>query len=616
VGFEPTNNGFAIRPLKPLGYATLVGMQSFYRAGRDSIIPLQMSQGALPRLVGAALATALILSCGTRSSVAPSLRGSTGPGAGAVAAPEPHAADVGVEILRAGGNAIDAAVAIGFALAVTYPAAGNIGGGGFILVRHDGRHYLVDARERAPLKAHRDMYLDDGGEVIEGKSLYGIFAVGVPGSVRGLWEAHRRFGKLKWERVVQPSIELAEKGFPASRGLARSLAAMAAEFESAPFQTNFAKYFAGVKEGKTFVQPELAETLRRIAKEGPDGFYTGKTAERIIAQSTRYGGLLTLEDLARYEAKWREPVHARLPGLGLEVYTTPPPSSGGMALIQMLRMTEAKLDRTVKHNSREYIHLVAEIEKRVFADRAEYLGDPDFVKAPVDRLIDEGYCRRRIAGFDPKRITPTETVKAGLESPETTHYSVLDADGNAVSHTTTLNSSYGSGVVVEGAGFLLNNEMDDFSAKPGVPNLYGVIGAEANAIAPGKRMLSSMSPTMAYGADGRELILGTPGGPTIFTSNYQVILNVFHFGMSLADAVAAPRFHHQLHPKDRLDYEGGRAPPEETLRALAAMGYQLNRRGLIGDEHCILVTGGDPPRVEARSDPRGTGKSAVVPRER
>lgn len=594
----------------------MAGMQTFYRGGRDSIMPPEMSQGGLPRLGVAALVAALFLSCGTRVGVAPSLRVAGGLGAGAVAAPEPYAADIGVEILRAGGNAVDAAVAVGFALAVTLPAAGNIGGGGFILIRHEGRHYLIDARERAPLKAQRDMYLDRDGKVIEGKSLYGIFAVGVPGSVRGLWEAHKRFGRLPWSRLVEPSIELADKGFTASRSLAQSVAAASTEFRSARFRTNFDAYFGSVKEGQPFAQKELAQTLRRIAREGADGFYRGKTAELIVAQSDRYGGLLTLEDLAAYEAKWREPIHARISRLGLEVYTTPPPSSGGVALIQMLRMTEAKLDGSVKHNSPEYIHLVAEIEKRVFADRAEYLGDPDFVKVPVERLIDPAYCKRRIMDFNPERITPTETVRPGLESPETTHYSILDADGNAVSHTTTLNSSYGSGVVVEGAGFLLNNEMDDFSAKPSVPNLYGVIGAEANAIAPGKRMLSSMSPTMAYGADGRELILGTPGGPTIFTSNYQVILNLFHFGMTLADALSAPRFHHQLHPRDRLDYEGGRPPAAETLGALAAMGYQLNRRGLIGDEQCILVRGGERPSVEARSDPRGTGKSSVVPRER
>ncbi|HLG42948.1 MAG TPA: gamma-glutamyltransferase [Planctomycetota bacterium] len=573
-----------------------------------------MSQGGLPRMLFGALLLAGIVAALFTVSAPESLP--VGPGSGAVAAPDAHAARVGEAVLRAGGNAVDAAVAVAFALAVTYPVAGNIGGGGFILIRHEGKHYLVDARERAPLQASRDMYLDERKEVVEGKSLYGAFSIGVPGSVSGLWLAHRRFGKLEWSKLVVPAIELAEKGFDADKDLEQDVASSMRDFKAAKFETNFEKYFGGVKAGRPLVQRELAETLRRIAREGADGFYKGRTAELIVQQVKRFGGLITQDDLAGYEAKWREPLNAKFPGLGLEIYTTPPPSSGGVALIQMLRMAEAKLDRAAAHNSKEYIHFVAEVEKRVFADRAQFLGDPDFVKVPVDRLTEAGYCRRRIETFDAGRITPTESVKAGLESSETTHYSILDADGNAVSHTTTLNSGFGSGVVVEGAGFLLNDEMDDFSAKPGVPNLYGVIGAEANAIAPGKRMLSSMSPTMAYAA-GRELILGTPGGPTIFTSNFQIVLNVFHFRKPLAEAMAAPRFHHQLFPKDQIDYENGREPAKDVLSALESLGYKLRRRPSIGDEHAILVeTGGDAARVDAQSDPRGIGKSVVVPREK
>ena len=523
---------------------------------------------------------------------------------GVVAAPESVASEVGAAILRAGGNAVDAAVAVHFALAVTYPRAGNLGGGGFMLVHTDSGDFAVDYRETAPAAATRDLYLDAAGEVVERLSLDTHRAAGVPGSVAGMWLAHARFGSLPWPRLLAPAIGIAEQGW---RIDARTAASFAAEKRN-----DFREYFHGAT-GERLVQRELAATLRRIAAAGPDGFYGGETARLIVAEMRRGGGLVTLEDLARYRPVVRVPLAGSY--RGLRVVSMPPPSSGGVALLQLLNLLERYEPARLGHGSAAHVHLVAELEKRVFADRTEYLGDPDFVAVPVESLVSKSYAATRAAGISPDRRTPPAEIHAGTvtrESEQTTHFSIVDRHGNAVANTTTLNDSYGSGIVVRGAGFLLNNEMDDFSAKPGAPNLYGVTGGEANAIAAGKRMLSSMTPAFVY-RDGRLwLVLGTPGGPTIFTTVFQVIVNRVDFGMTLAAAVAAPRFHHQWPPRaadaDPLDFERGHEPDAATRGTLEALGYVLRLREPIGDVQAIEIAG---PRAWGASDPRGTGR--VIP---
>jgi len=523
---------------------------------------------------------------------------------GVVAAPESVAAEVGAATLRAGGNAVDAAVAIQFALAVTDPRAGNLGGGGFMLVHTDSGDFAVDYRETAPAAATRDMYLDAAGNVVPGLSLATHRAAGVPGSVAGMWLAHRRFGSLPWRRLLAPAIRLAERGW-------RIDAHTAADF-AAERPGGFRDHFHGAA-GALLVQPELAATLRRIAAAGPDGFYRGETARLIVAEMRRGGGLVTLDDLARYRAVMRAPLAGTY--RGLRVVSMPPPSSGGVALLQLLNLLEPREPARLGQGSAAFLHLVAEMEKRVFADRAEHLGDPDLVRVPVDSLLSKAYAALRGADIAPDRRTPPAAIHAGAvrhESEQTTHFSVVDRHGDAVANTTTLNDSYGSGIVVRGAGFLLNDEMDDFSARPGVPNLYGVTGGEANAIAPGKRMLSSMCPTFVY-RDGRLwLVLGSPGGPTIFTTVFQVIVNRVDFGMTLAEAVGAPRFHHQWPPGDPaldpIDVERGREPDAAVRGALEALGYVLRPRSPIGDVQAIEISGG---RATGVSDPRHDGHVAV-----
>ncbi|MFY8208070.1 MAG: gamma-glutamyltransferase, partial [Caulobacter sp.] len=449
--------------------------------------------------------------------------------AGAVASPDHYGALAAQEVLKAGGNAVDAAVATGFALAVTYPEAGNLGGGGFMTVYMDGKPYFLDYRETAPAAARADMYLGPDGEPVEGLSLYGGLAAGVPGTVRGLAMAHQRFGKLPWGQVLAPAIRYARDGFVVDAHLAGVLAdEPPPEFA----KTNFRTYFAAHKAGTLFKQPELAATLERIALVGDRAFYEGKTADLIVAQMARgpVKGLITKADLSTYKAAWRTPLVAQW--RGYDVITAPPPSSGGIALMQLLLMKQdlAPMFQGVALNDPQYVHLLAEIEKRVYADRAEYLGDPDFVKVPVSNLIDPAYVARRAKEVDPAKPSATKAVRPGLEKHETTHYSIVDQWGNAVSNTYTLNGAFGSGVVVEGAGFILNNEMDDFSAKPGAPNMFGVVGGAANAIAPGKRPLSSMTPTILT-KDGRvAMVIGTPGGSRIFAWVFQVLANVYDHG--------------------------------------------------------------------------------------
>lgn len=529
----------------------------------------------------------------------------------AVAVADKYSADAAEEIFRQGGNAVDAAVAIAFTLAVTYPEAGNIGGGGFMTVYMGGKPYFLDYRERAPLAATKDMYLDKDGNVVKGMSLYGDRAVGVPGTVAGMWEAQKRFGKLKWKQVIAPAIRYARDGFVVDEQLAQRGVDASKEFGG---KTNFDQYFSGLKAGATFKQPELAAVLARIANDGAKDFYDGKTADLIAASMKKGGGLITKQDLVQYKAVWRQPIQANWNGY--RVITAPPPSSGGIGLVQLLTM---KADRKadfdgVALNSPQYVHLIAEIEKRVFADRAQYLGDPDFYKVPVAQLTDAAYIAKRAAEVNPEKPSDTKSVLPGLgtsmpEKAETTHFSVVDKWGNAVSNTYTINGYFGSGVVAEGTGIVLNDEMDDFSAKPGVANMFGVVGSDANAIEPKKRPLSSMLPTVLT-KDGKvALVIGTPGGSRIFTSIFQVITNLYDFKMPLKDAVGAMRFHHQLLPPNTIFWEPYHPIDGELAKGIEAKGYTLKGQDFSGDIQAIRIDGKTP---EAVSDPRGRGVSRVI----
>jgi gamma-glutamyltranspeptidase/glutathione hydrolase len=527
-------------------------------------------------------------------------------GTAAVAMPDEYSAAVSAQVLSDGGNAIDASVAAAFVLAVTYPEAGNIGGGGFLLSYMDRKPAFLDFRERAPLASHRDMYLDEAGNFVQEIALTGGKASGVPGTVRGLRAAHARYGSVPWGDLIQPAISLARDGFVVQADLAGLAEEKIGELQG---RTNFADYFGGMRGGERFRQPELAKTLERIARD-PDDFYTGLIARQIVAQMESSGGIITMKDLSAYQPVWRTPLQTQW--RETTVLAAPPPSSGGIALLQLLGMRDAASDRLkgLAHNSPAYLHLLAEIEKRVFADRAEYLGDPDFNPIPVHDLLDATYIQNRAEEVNPTAISTVVAVKPGLESSETTHFSILDAQGNAVSLTYTLNWEFGSGVVVEGAGFLMNNEMDDFSARPGVKNAFGVIGGDLNAIEPGKRMLSSMSPTILLREGRPTLVVGTPGGSTIFTSVFQVILNLYDFEMPLQAAVDATRFHHQL-PDARLLRHDRRAIPPGLKQALEAYGYRVepNSWGDLGDIQAISIAGDD---VRAASDSRGRGQARLI----
>ena len=556
-------------------------------------------------LAAAALSLSLLLGCNAPSapdtvaeqSAVESRRA-------AIAIPDKYGAQVAEAILRDGGNAVDAAVAVGFSMAVTFIDAGNIGGGGFMLIQHANESAFLDYREVAPRAAHRDMYLDENGEVIDKASLIGAQAAGVPGTVAGMWAAHQRYGKLPWAQVVEPAVRLAEDGFLPAPILVDDIHNMRDSFGD---RTNFYSYFGGISADAPFRQPELATTLRRIAENGEDDFYRGETAKLIAAQMEESGGLITLEDLNEYQAVWREPLRAEW--RDYEVLSAPPPSSGGFAIIQLLKMKDylAHMFDGVEHNSPQYIHLVAEMEKRVFADRAEYLGDPAFVDNQIDRLIDDEYIAGRALEVNETEISELAGVEPGLETPNTTHYSIVDQWGNAVSNTYTINWNYGSGVVVSGAGFLLNNEMDDFSVKPGVPNVFGVVGNTANEIQPGKRMLSSMSPTILLRDGEVAMVVGTPGGSTIFTSVFQTIVNVLDYEMSPYDAVAATRFHHQLLPPDLITYSVTRPLEPAVISALGDRGYRAEPHPWeFGDVQIIWRRAG---AWLPASDPRDRGVS-------
>jgi gamma-glutamyltranspeptidase/glutathione hydrolase len=525
-----------------------------------------------------------------------------------VVATEPLAVDAGVAVLKSGGNAIDAAVAVGFALAVTYPYAGNLGGGGFMLVRlADGRATFIDFRERAPEKASRNMYLDANGKPTR-DSIEGWRASGVPGSVRGFELAQQKYGRKKWADLLRPAIDLASKGFPLSDSLAEMLKNAKNLARYPESRSLFQRSGSYYEAGQTFAQPELAGTLDRLAKLGSRDFYEGETAERLAAEMAQHGGLITLSDLKNYTAIERQPLTGTY--RNYQIITAPPPSSGGIGILQMLGMLEGSGYEKTGAGSAASIHYVAEAMRRAYADRSRYFGDPDFYKVPVAGLLDPAYIAKRRASIDPNRATPSSQLgpghPAGVESTETTHFNVVDAEGNAVAVTYTLNGGFGNGIVVPGLGFLLNNEMDDFAAKPGEPNMFGLVQGEANAVQPDKRPVSSMTPTIVLRDGKLFMALGAPGGAHIPTAVLQVLLNVIDFGMNVQDAVDTPRFHHQWLP-DKLYLEKGF--PAETAEQLRARGYNVDYEPSLVSAvvEAILSENG---WLEGGVDPRRTGKAA------
>lgn len=521
---------------------------------------------------------------------------------GLVVSAHPSASKVGLEILKKGGNAVDAAVAVQFALAVVYPTAGNLGGGGFLVYRSaTGELATLDFREKAPEKASRDMYLDASGNAIPEKSLFGHLAAGVPGSVDGMVKAHEKFGKLKWTDLLQPAINLAKNGFPVTEKQAEELNEMQEPFmKFNPGKSYFIK--KNFKGGDIWIQEDLAKTLELIRDNGREGFYSGPVADHIVAEMTAGGGLISKEDLKNYQAQWREPLVGKYKDY--KIITMPPVSSGGIALLQLLNSVESFPLKRFGHNSDSTMQVMIEAERRVYADRATHLGDPDFYKVPQKQLIDPSYSKMRMSTFNWDKATLSTDIKAGefpKESEETTHFSIVDREGNAVSLTTTLNGGYGSMVFVKGAGFLLNNEMDDFSVKPGAPNMYGLLGGEANSIVPGKRMLSSMTPTILEKNGDLFMVVGTPGGSTIITSVFQTILNVLEFDMNMQAAVNAKRFHHQWMP-DEVVVEKG-SPDSLTRKKLESKAYKFRERKAIGRVDAILKTPWG--YYEGGADPRG-----------
>lgn len=531
---------------------------------------------------------------------------------GMVVSADPLATQAGVQILKQGGNAVDAAVAVGFALAVTYPAAGNIGGGGFMNIRFaDGRAFAIDYREKAPGKAHRDMFLDASGTFLDSLSTVGHLACGVPGAVAGMLTGLEKFGTMDRKTVIGPAYELARKGFPLLPELAEDLNSERRTFLRFP---GSAKYFvsrdSAYREGEVWTQKDLAKTLKRIIDRGRDGFYAGETADLIVAEMKRGGGLISHEDLKNYDAVVREPLRGTY--RGYEIIAQPPVSSGGIALLQLLNILEGYDLRSSGHNSAATLHRYIEAMRRVYADRAEHLGDPAFYDVPAAGLISKEYAAQRRATIDTANASSSAEVSHGApprrESEQTTHYSVVDRWGNCVSVTTTINGGFGNSVAVDGAGFLLNNEMDDFSAKPGVPNMFGAVGNIANEIQPNKRMLSSMTPTIVLKEGKPFMVIGTPGGTTIITTVMQVICNVVDFDMNIQQAIDAPRIHHQWTPD--VTYYEKRGLSFDTIEKLKAMGHRLQeRRGTSGLAEGIVI---DSARgvYNGATDPRGYGLAA------
>jgi gamma-glutamyltranspeptidase / glutathione hydrolase len=550
----------------------------------------------------------LVISCGKKETAPATKVGLIAEKAMVVSARE-EASQIGLEILKKGGNAFDAMMATEMALAVAFPFAGNLGGGGFMVYRMaDGTVGSIDYREKAPQAASKDMYLDEKGDVIPDLSTKGALASGVPGTIAGIFEAQAKFGKLTPAEILQPVIDLARNGFVVTKAQAERLQRNRDVFvEVNGPETFFAKE---IKEGDTLKIPVLAATLERIAQNGRDEFYKGETAKILARHMQEKGGIITEADLAAYEAAWRDPIV--FPYRDLKIISMAPPSSGGITLAQILSMLEQHDLKKLGHHSPEYIQLLVEAERRAYADRNFYLGDPDFVKIPVDQLLDKEYLKSRMSNFSFEKATKSEEISEGkiafAESMETTHYSIVDAEGNAVSVTTTLNGGYGSKVYIDELGFFMNNEMDDFSAKPGIPNMFGLIGAEANSIAPGKRMLSSMTPTIVEKGGKLWMVVGTPGGSTIITSVLQTILNVAEFDMGMQQAVEAPRFHHQWLP-DLVNFEPDSF--DSTLIAtLKSRGYLINEKNspIIGKVDAILVL--PDGKLEGGADPRGDDKAA------
>ena len=515
-----------------------------------------------------------------------------------------EASEVGVSILKKGGNAYDAMVATHFALAVVYPVAGNIGGGGFMVYRNnDGTKGSLDFREKAPIASHRDMYLDSLGNIIENKSVLGAHAVGIPGSVAGVLEVHQKMGSLPLSELIQPAIDLARNGFTITKLQANDLNSATERIKKVNnYSTVFNKTW---KEGDILQQEELAQTLERIRDFGNDGFYRGKTADLLVDYITELGGIITHEDLQKYKAIWRKPIEFSYKNYNITSMNLP--ASGGICLAQILKSIEPFEVSKLKHNSTQYIQLLTEAERRSYADRAHYLGDIDFVDVPLDSLTNQKYIDKRMQSFSWDKATPSSTIShgeiLGYESDETTHYSIVDPFGNAVSITTTLNTGYGSKVLVKGAGFFLNNEMDDFSSKPGTPNVYGLVGSKANEIAPEKRMLSSMTPTIVEKDSNLFMVVGTPGGSTIITSVLQNILNVVEFDMGMQKSVNQPRFHHQWLPDViRMEPNGF---DSTTKKELENLGYEILERNslIIGRVDAILVR--KDGTLEGGADKRG-----------
>ena len=536
---------------------------------------------------------------------------------GMVASTNEVASRVGVEIMKRGGNAVDAAIAVAFALQVTHPAAGNLGGGGFMMIRlKDGRTTAIDYREMAPAAAHRNVYLDKNGNLIEGEggSLIGYRAAGVPGTVRGMELALKKYGsgKLTWGQLIEPARQLAGRGFTVTNSLARSLYA-SREYLSKYAETNriYLRNGRFYGEGEVFRQPELAATFARLQRFGPNEFYEGETARLIAADMKRNNGLMTLDDLRGYVAKERVPVRGNY--RGYEIISMPPPSSGGAVLIQMLNILEGFDLSKFEASSSERYHLMAEAMRRAFADRAEYMGDTDFVKVPIAGLIDKTYADKLRSTINTERASSSAEVRAGrpagYESEETTHFTVVDAEGNAVANTYTLNNSYGSAAMAKGTGILLNDEMDDFAAKPGTANMYGLIQGERNAVAPRKRPLSAMTPTMVLRKDGSFwFTVGSPGGPTIINTVFCVITNVIDYEMNIQQAIDAPRIHHQWLPDELVGEPSGFS--SDTQRALASRGHTLGKLRYLGDAEGIMIEEKTKMRLGA-TDPRRSDGLAV-----
>ena len=520
-----------------------------------------------------------------------------------------EASKIGVAILKKGGNAFDAMIATELALSVAYPFAGNIGGGGFMVYRtNDGKTGALDYREKAPLAASKNMYLDENGNIIEGKSTLGAMAVGVPGTIDGLFKVHQKFGSLPFSELIQPSIDLANKGVVVTKKQAERLA-------------DYRHFFSEVndtvivldndwKEGDTIKYVKLAKTLERIRDLGRDGFYKGETAEMLVNYVQKLGGIITKEDLENYEAKWRNAIEFTYKDL--KIISMSPPSSGGICLAQIFNAIEPFDMASYGHNSLKSIQLLTEAERRAYADRSYYLGDPDFVNIPIDTLISSKYVQKRMSNFSWDKATSSSAMKhgniVGYESDETTHYSIVDKYGNSISATTTLNGAYGSKVFVSEGGFFLNNEMDDFSSKPGVPNMFGLVGAEANSIAPEKRMLSSMTPTIVEKNNQFYMSVGSPGGSTIITSVLQTILNVYEFKIGMQDAVNAPRFHHQWLP-DIVSFEP-KGFDSLLLNQLQEKGYEIKQENsvILGKVDAILRLSNG--KLEGGADYRGDDKAA------